>query len=268
MAIVCWNEGTEAPLGRFEDKVVMIVGAAGGIGAATARRFAEEGAELALFDVGAGVEQVLADVGGSSGTSGQLDITTLQACQDAVATVIDDHGRLDVLAIIAGVIHDASPVADFPVADWDRVMDVNLKGPFLMSKAAAPHLSRPGAIVTIGSWWGHSGHAYFSAYCASKAGLIVLTQTLADELAEDDVRVNTVCPGNINTSMHRKALEVEASKRGITFEEMKDIEWAKIPLKEAGDPRDIADAIVFLASDEAKYITGASLDVNGGVLYR
>lgn len=254
-------------MGRLEDRIVMIVGAARGIGAATAARFAEEGATLALFDVAPGVDDVLADLGGV-GIAGRIDVTDLESCEAGARSVLEEYGRIDILAVIAGVIHDANSVADMPVDDWDRVMSVNLKGPFLVTKAVAPKMREGGAIVTIGSWWGHSGHAFFSAYCASKAGLIVFTQALAGELADEGIRVNCVCPGNVNTDMHRTALEVEAAARGISFEEMKDIEWAKIPLKKAGDPSDIADAVVFLSSDEAKYITGASLDVNGGVLFR
>ena len=115
-------------------------------------------------------------------------------------------------------------------------MDVNLKGPFLLTKAAIPQMRRGGAIVTIGSWYGQTGHAFFSAYCASKAGLIVYTQCLAGELAPAGIRANCVCPGNINTGMHRHALEAEAATRGIGLEEMRDIEWAKIPLGIAGPP--------------------------------
>jgi len=130
-----------------------------------------------------------------------------------------------------------------------------------------PLLSRDdGTITFISSWWGRSGHAYFSSYCASKAAVIVFAQALAEELAPD-IRVNTVCPGNIDTKMHRAALHTEAAERGITFEEMKDIEWAKIPLKIAGPPSAIANALVWLASPAASYVTGASLDVNGGVVF-
>jgi len=255
-------------MGRFDGKSVMIVGAAGGIGAATARKFAEEGASLALFDISDSVTAVLDGVAGGSGLAATIDITDLDSCAGAARAVLDRFGRIDVLAVIAGLIHDANPVTELPIDDWDRIMDVNLKGPFLLMKAVAPLIGAGGSIVTIGSWYGHSGHAFFSAYCASKAGLIVLSQTLAGELADSGIRVNCVCPGNINTSMHRDALTAEAAKRGVSFEEMRDIEWAKIPLKEAGDPSVIADAVAFLASDDAGYITGASLDVNGGVLFR
>jgi NAD(P)-dependent dehydrogenase (short-subunit alcohol dehydrogenase family) len=255
-------------VGRFDGKSVMIVGAAGGIGAATARRFADEGASLALFDISESVADVLDEVAGGNGIAETIDITSLASCADGAQAVLDRFGKIDVLAVIAGLIHDANPVTELPTDDWDRIMDVNLKGPFLLMKAVAPLIGEGGSIVTIGSWYGHSGHAFFSAYCASKAGLIVLTQTIAEELADAGVRVNCVCPGNINTDMHKAALQAEATKRNVTFDEMRDIEWAKIPLKKAGDPSVIADAVAFLASDDASYITGASIDVNGGVMFR
>jgi NAD(P)-dependent dehydrogenase (short-subunit alcohol dehydrogenase family) len=119
------------------------------------------------------------------------------------------------------------------------------------------------SIVAITSWYGRSGHAFFPGYCASKAAMISLCQTAAAELAPD-IRVNSVAPGNVATRMHFTALDEEAEKRGITPEEMKDIEWAKIPLGRAADPEEMASAVYFLASTEGSYLTGATLDVNGG----
>ena len=255
-------------MSRFQGKSVMIVGAAGGIGSATAQRFADEGASLALFDMTPGVHDTMASLNGAEGFADICDITDPASCAAAVAATVERFGGLDVLAVIAGALHPANPVRDLPISDWDLMMDVNLKGPFLCTRAAVPHMRRGGAIVTIGSWYGQSGHAFFSAYCASKAGLIVYTQCLADELAPEGIRANCVCPGNINTGMHRHALEAEAATRGIGFEEMRDIEWAKIPLGAAGPPECIADAVAFLASPDAAYITGASIDVNGGCKFR
>ena len=110
-------------------------------------------------------------------------------------------------------------------------------------------------------------HGFFSAYCASKAALISLTHSAAAELATDNIRVNSVAPGNIATSMHFTALREEAEKRGITFEEMKKIEWDKIPLGRAADPAEVVAAIAFLASADGTYLTGTTIDVNGGVLF-
>src|SRR5699024_10247890 len=148
--------------------------------------------------------------------------------------------------------------------------NVNLRGVFLACRELSPLIPAQsgGTIVTISSWWGQKGHAFYSAYCTSKAGVINLTQCLASELAERGIRVNSIAPGNIDTVMHRAALEGEAAERGITFEEMRAIEWEKIPLGVAGPASSIVDAAYWLASDQSSYITGATIDVNGGVLMR
>ncbi|MEV5010803.1 SDR family NAD(P)-dependent oxidoreductase [Streptomyces sp. NPDC055692] len=252
--------------------VALVTGAAGGIGRATVRRFAEAGASVVLVDAVDGVHEVAAafraEFPDLAFTSTVCDVTDEQSVAAVTAHVESEHGRLDSLALVAGVIQEAAAVQELEPAAWRRVLDVNLTGPFLVSRALAPLLARDGggAIASVASWWGRSGHAYFSAYCSSKAALIVLTQSLAAELAPH-VRANTVCPGNINTAMHRNALDTEAAERGITFEEMKAIEWEKIPLGFAGEPSTIADAVVYLCSPAASYVTGASLDVNGGVLF-
>lgn len=258
----------------MQGQVAFVVGGAQGIGRATAEMFARRGATLALADVRPTVKDTLgeieAETGATDGLALTVDITDLDSCRQATAAVQERYGRVDALAVIAGVLQEATTVVDLDPAEWDRVMTVNLKGPFLMTKSVAPLMmeQRRGRIVTIGSWYGHSGHAYFSAYCASKAGVINFTQSLAAELADYGVTVNTICPGNINTSMHQQALHDEAVKRGISKDEMQTIEWDKIPLGKAGDPEDIANAVGFLTSEQAKYITGASIDVNGGVLFR
>jgi NAD(P)-dependent dehydrogenase (short-subunit alcohol dehydrogenase family) len=258
----------------FEGQVALVVGGAQGIGRATAAMFARRGASVVLGDLRPTVKDTLAEIeaetGMSDGLAVTVDVTDLQSCRQAAAATHDRYGRIDALAVIAGVLQEPATVVDLEIDEWDRVMAVNLKGTFLMTKAVVPYMmeQRRGRIVTIASWYGHSGHAFFSAYCTSKAGVIVLTQCLAAELSDYGVTVNTICPGNINTSMHQEALRGEAAERGISEEEMRRIEWDKIPLRKAGDPEDIADAVGFLASDQAKYITGASLDVNGGVLFR
>jgi NAD(P)-dependent dehydrogenase (short-subunit alcohol dehydrogenase family) len=249
--------------------VALVTGAAGGIGRATVQAFLDSGYDVAAVDAVDAVRELPADFGvdGARVKTFITDITDEQSVS-ALATEVDSNfGQLNTIALVAGVVQNAAAVTELEPAEFRKVMDVNLTGPFLLTRSLSPLLSREdGTITFISSWWGRSGHAYFSSYCASKAAVIVFAQALAEELAPY-IRVNTVCPGNIDTKMHRAALHTEAAERGITFEEMKDIEWAKIPLKVAGPPSAIANAIVWLASPSASYITGASLDVNGGVVF-
>lgn len=252
--------------------VALVTGAGGGIGRAVVRSFLESGTSVALVDADdrflehtallAAEFPALTVRGYTADITQTPQVTTLA---DRVAT---DYGRLDALALVAGTVQTAAGIAELTPAEWRRVIDVNLTGAYEMTHSMVPLIRRNGggSITAVSSWWGRSGHAFFAAYCAAKAGLIVFTQALADELAPL-IRANTVCPGNIDTPMHRAALESEAAERGIAFDEIKKSEWAKIPLEKAGAPEDIANAIVFLSSPEAAYITGASLDVNGGVVY-
>jgi NAD(P)-dependent dehydrogenase (short-subunit alcohol dehydrogenase family) len=258
-------------MGRFDDRVVLVVGAASGIGRETARRFAEEGATVVVGDVSPAVEETLGLLEeGRRGFAAHTDITKLADCQELVQRTVSEFGRIDVMSAISGVVQEAAEIAELTEDEWDRVMNVNLKGYFFLAKAVAPQMreQRSGSIVLTASFWGRKGYAYYAAYCASKAGVISLTHTLAEEMAPHGVRVNAVAPGMIMTGMHEKALREEAAERGMSYEEFRDSEWAKIPLGKAGDPVDISNGHLFLASDEAKYMTGASLDVNGGVQLR
>lgn len=265
----------DAPtLRRFEDRVVVIVGAARGVGLATARAFAREGARLSVADIDPAIDELPATLGGDAAPdsvlTSRLDITAGDQCDALIAATVERFGRVDVLAVVSGVLQQTAKVADLSTAEWDRVLNVNAKGPMQMSRAAIPQMREQGQgrIVNVASWFAYSGHAFFGAYCASKSAVRALTQAIADEEAGSGITANCVSPGNVDTEMHRTALREEAVSRGITTEEMKDTEWAKIPLGHACPPEDIADAILFLASDQARYMTGASLDVNGGVLLR
>ncbi|MFB2579781.1 SDR family NAD(P)-dependent oxidoreductase [Herbiconiux sp. P15] len=256
------------------NRAVVITGASGGMGREAAARYLELGDRVALLDVDAStLASVAGDLRGQHPSADVLEVTcdvsspeSVEAARDAVAAW---SSEVDVLLLIAGVLQKAGPIVELSIDEWDRTQNINLRGVFLMARSFVPLMpSDDGAsIVTIGSWYGRSGHALFSAYCSSKAGVINLTQTLAAELAEKGIRANVVCPGNIDTQMHRKALHEEAESRGITFEEMKDIEWSKIPLGIAGPASTIIDAVEFLSSAQASYVTGASIDVNGGVLF-
>jgi NAD(P)-dependent dehydrogenase (short-subunit alcohol dehydrogenase family) len=261
-------------MARFSDKVVLVIGAAQGIGKVTAELFANEGATVVATDVNSHVDDAFKDIRSRvpelKGFSAIQDVTDPASSEAIVNRIVGEFGRIDILAHIAGVVQTAGLAETLDIGEWDRVMNVNLKGPFLATRAVIPTMraNNWGRIIIIGSYYGRHGVAYFTAYNASKAGVINYAASLALEVADSNITVNSVSPGMVNTEMHQGALQAEADKRGITYEEMRDTEWNKTPLKKAGDPEDIANAVLFLASDEAKYITGASLDVNGGVLTR
>jgi NAD(P)-dependent dehydrogenase (short-subunit alcohol dehydrogenase family) len=252
--------------------VGIITGAAGGVGRVTAERFAKDGWDLVLVDVVDSVNDVAAEVAKTSGRKAvavKTDIT-----QEANLTAIDAAlrqvgGQLKFLGLVAAVLQKVGPIETLELVEWDRVFNINIRANVMLIKHFAPVMRAAGggSIVTVSSWFGRSGHGFFSAYCASKAALISLTHSAAAELATDNIRVNSVAPGNIATSMHFTALREEAEKRGITFEEMKKIEWDKIPLGRAADPAEVVAAIAFLASADGTYLTGTTIDVNGGVLF-
>ena len=244
-------------------KVAVVTGAGKGIGLAVTTALAAEGVrvvagsrsvtpELAALD---NVEPVAIDLSTAVGPA-QL----VAAAGTRVDILVNNVGSAPVrTAGFLGVTED----------QWLSTLNLNLLAAIRASRAVLPPMlaAGGGSIVTVSSWFGRTGHGYFSAYCASKAALISLTHSAAAELAADKIRVNSVAPGNVATSMHFTALREEAEKRGISFEEMKKIEWDKIPLGRAADPAEIASAIAFLASMDGNYLTGATIDVNGGVLF-
>jgi len=250
------------------EKLAIVTGAAGHIGHATARVFALDGWSLVLTDVSDGIEGIAGVLATETGQT-VVPVTADISTEDGAARVADAAAQTGLpvkfLGMIAGINHDAVPVEKMDMELWDRVMSVNLRSNVLMIRQCTALLraSGGGAIATTSSWWGRSAHPYFSAYCASKAAVIALTQSAAAELAPD-IRVNSVAPGNVGTPMHYNALEVEAEQRGISVAEMQKIEWAKIPLGRPADPGEIALAMLFLASPASSYLTGAILDVNGG----
>jgi NAD(P)-dependent dehydrogenase (short-subunit alcohol dehydrogenase family) len=250
----------------------IITGAAGGIGQATAERFARDGWDLVLVDVADSVKQTAADVAKKSGRKAigvSTDITKEAGLPPIDAAIKDLGGKLKFLGLIAGVLQKVGPIEHLDLHEWDRVLNINVRANVILMKHFIPTLRAAGggSIVTVSSWYGKSGHGLFSAYCASKAALISLTHCAAAELASDKIRVNSVAPGNVATDMHFRALREEADKRSVTFEAMKDIEWNKIPLGRAAEPAEVASAIAYLTSSDGAYLTGATIDVNGGCMF-
>jgi NAD(P)-dependent dehydrogenase (short-subunit alcohol dehydrogenase family) len=259
---------------RYDGKNVMIVGCAQGIGYAVAKAYAQNGANLALLDRQERIKDVAAEFERNykiSAYAGVMDISKYEDCEKAAKIMSDKYGNIDVLAVIAGILPPQGfTVMDTPVEVWEKVINVNLNGHFYMTKAVIPYMAaqKSGNIILTGSWWGHAGHAFFASYCCTKTAIIKLTQALAEELAEYNIRVNCVCPGSINTDLHVEGLTKEAQKRGITIEEMKKIDYAKMAMARPGEPDEIADGYLYLSSDQASYITGISLDINGGGCFR
>ena len=240
----------------LDNKTALITGAACGIGRATADAFIREGAKVVLADVNAEAGQEAAAALGDRAHFERLDVTDADAVEAVVGRIVEQHGRLDVLVNNAGIVRDARLVK-MTIDEWQAVLDVNLKGVFLCGQAAARVMSEQGSgvILNASSVVGLYGNFGQSNYVATKAGVIGMTKTWARELGRKGVRVNAVAPGFIGTEM------VEAMPEKVVAM-MAD----KAPLGRIGRPEDIAEAYVFLASDRAAFITGATLSVDGGLV--
>ena len=247
-------------MGRLDGRVAVITGVASGIGAATARRFAAEGASIAGLDLAgpapdavAGLEAAAPDV-----AYWPLDVRDEEQVEARVADVVERFGRIDVLLNAAGVA-SAGAVDQVPGDEWDRVLDVNLKGTYLVSKHVVPHMVAAGAgsVVNIASIEGIVGFTGQAAYNASKGGVVLLTRNMAADYGRQGVRVNCLCPGLIDTPM-TEALH-DPSLAPIR-------EWFvdQHLLGRAGRPDEVAAAALFLASDDASFVSGHSLVVDGG----
>src|SRR4030042_1547180 len=243
---------------RLEDRVAIVTGGARGIGQGICFRFADEGAKVAVFDVIPDeAKKIAAEIVKSGGAALALkvDVTKASEIEKAVKEVISEFGKVDILVNNAGITR-ASKVADMPDEVWDSVVDVNLKGVFLCCRAVIPQMKerKYGKIISIASILALRGGPYYAHYGATKAGVVSFTQSLAIELGRHNINVNAIGPGIIDTPMAAGDVESELQQSLIK----------RIPLRRIGTPRDIADAALFLASDEAAYITGQCLYVCGG----
>jgi NAD(P)-dependent dehydrogenase (short-subunit alcohol dehydrogenase family) len=252
-------------MGSRTGKRALITGGASGIGRATALLFAREGAAVCVADLGeAGGQAVVRAIreGGGRAIFVRCDVSRAADCRRAVQRTVDELGGLDILFNNAGIIRRAT-VVDTSEEDWDRVMAVNVKSIFLMSKVAIPIMASAGggAIVNTASGWGLVGGANAAAYCASKGAVVNMTRAMALDHAAQNIRVNCVCPGDTDTAMLRE----EARQLGQPDEEFLAAA-AERPLRRIGRPEDVAQAVLYLAGDAASFVTGAALVVDGGGL--
>lgn len=244
---------------RFEGKTAIVTGAASGIGLAVARQLGREGARLVLGDWNLEALHDAAATVGAQAIGQHTDVSDPVACADLVESAIRETGRLDILCNIAGVL-DFAPLADLTPDRWLRSMNVNLGGAFYLSRCAMPHLVRSrGCIVNMSSAAGLVGVPFQAAYTASKHGLVGLTKSLALEFANDGVRVNAVCPTGVKTAM----LSELPTPDNIDWQAVvRSAPW--LNHSDLCEPEDVADMVTFLASDQARMITGAAFPVDGG----
>lgn len=239
--------------------VVLITGASSGIGAATAIAFAEDGWDVMAAGRNEGRLEELADVSERIVTWAG-DLTESEDCDELITDTIDEFGDIDCLVNNAGVLirGSADEVSD---EDWRYTMTVNLDIPFFLSRAALPHLLRAeGSIVNIASDWGINGGARAAAYCASKGGLVLLTKAMAKDHARDGLRVNAICPGDVDTPM----LAAEAKAQGVNIDDYMEEASEAVPSGRVAEPEEVASLALYLASDGATHINGTTILIDGG----
>jgi NAD(P)-dependent dehydrogenase (short-subunit alcohol dehydrogenase family) len=248
---------------RLEGKVALITGGTSGIGSATAIRFAREGAKVAITgrspDRGAEVVGAI-EANGGEAIFIRSDVRVAADCKNAVDRTLERFGKIDILFNNAGVFHPKT-IPECTEEEWDETIDSSLKGAFLMSKYTLPSMiaQGSGSIIHTSSGWGILGGNEAASYCAAKGGLIVMAKAMAIDHGPQGIRVNCVCPGDVLTPM----LHDDAAKRGMTWDDYA-AGAAQRPLGRIGTVDEIADAVLFLASDESSFVTGDALVVDGG----
>ena len=256
---------------RFQDKIVLVTGGAQGLGEAIAGRFAKEGATVIITDINEeGVKATAARIANDHGVRALgigMDVTDDFAVESVMEMVERDFGRLDALISNAGILK-AYHIVEFPVSEWRQVIEVNLVGYMICAKHACQIMQkqRSGVIIQINSKSGKRGSFGNSAYSASKFGGIGLTQSLALEMAPYNVRVNAVCPGNLleGTLWQQSLFEQYALTQGLSIEQVKQKYTDQVPLGRGCTYDDVTNVVLFLASDEAGYMTGQAVNVTGG----
>jgi len=255
---------------KLEDKVAVVTGGGSGIGAEICRTFAGEGALVAVTDVKReAAESVAAAIRAQGGRAAAwgFDVTDREAVERAADEIESGLGPIEIWVNNAG-ISVIVPFLECTDRVWDSTMNVNLKGAFLGSQAAIRRMSarKRGVVINMSSQSGKKGNSHYAAYCASKFGVIGLTQSLAVEFAPVGIRVNALCPGVVFTPLWDEMIRDYAAKRNMKPEDVRPYMESKIPLGRLCTPEDVARAAVFLASDDASYITGQAINIAGGAV--
>ena len=253
---------------KLKDKIALITGSATGIGRSTALLFSQEGAKVVLADISREAEETVREIraAGGSAVFVQGDVSIPSDAQKMVDTAKESYGEINILHNNAGILRICGDLSKTEESDWDHIIDINLKGVFLVSKYTIPLKisSGGGSIVNTASMAGWTvGMAGLAAYCASKAGVVGLTKCMALELAVHDIRANCVCPGTIDTTLY----PTQFLKHGGTQDELdagQEALAATIPQGRYGTSAEIAQAVLFLASEESSYVNGQALVVDGG----
>ena len=249
----------------LEGKVAVVTGAASGIGRGIALRLAEMGASIAVLDLDeAKASETVSQIQDISGEAVSLkcDVRKAADCRQAVEKTVSKWRKIDILCNCAGIAI-RKDVVELSEEEWDRALDVTLKGIYLLSREVIPHMIRNGggSVINIGSGWSLKGGPKAASYCAAKGGTLNLTRAMAIDYGKHNIRVNCICPGDVDTPM----LHSECAQLGENAEAFMK-EAANRPLSRVGTPEDIANAVLFLASPMSNWITGAALVVDGGGL--
>ena len=251
---------------RLQNQVAIVTGGAKALVKPWHKRLSQEGAKVVIADINFESAQKVADSLPDS-MAIRVDVTNYEQCEDMAQTVLSKYGKIDLLVCNAAILI-AKPIDEFSSEEWKKVIDVNLVGYFNCAKAVAPIMMKQqkGNIIQINSKSGKKGSYKNSAYAASKFGGIGLTQSLALELAPYNVRVNAICPGNLLDSplWVNSLYEQYARNQGLTKEQVREKYLNQVPLKRSCSYDDVANVLVFLASDEASYMTGQAINVTGG----
>ena len=255
---------------KLQNKIAVVTGGGGGIGGEICRAFAKEGAAVAVADVRLEpAEKLAAEIreASSQAAAWAFDVADRQAVEKAAEEIELQLGPIDIWLNAAGVSY-ITPFLDCSDKIWDLTLRVNLKGTFICSQVAISRMlpRKQGVILNMSSQSGKQGNSHYAAYCASKFGIIGLTQSIAVEFAAEGIRANSLCPGVVFTPLWDGMIEDYARKRNLRPEDVRPYMESKIPMGRLCEPEDVARTAVFLASDEASYITGQAINISGGTI--